>query len=265
VTARSDAAVPGVDETPDAVLSESWVRTLSLFVLLGVWQAAASTFGADTVPGPGVVTTTLLRELVAGDMAYHLGATLARVAASFCVAMAVGTAIGIVMGRYRRLDVALDGLVIVALNVPALVTIVLCYVWFGLTELAAVLAVTLNKMPTVVVMVREGARAVDRRLMDVARVYRLSRYRTLTRVYLPQLTPYLIGSARSGLALIWKIVLVVELLGRSSGVGFRISTYFQFFDIAGILAYTVAFAVIVYAIDALVFQRLDRRLRRWRA
>jgi NitT/TauT family transport system permease protein len=116
----------------------------------------------------------------------------------------------------------------------------------------------------VVVMVREGARAVDRRLMDVARVYRLSRYRMLTRVYLPQLAPYLIGSARSGLALIWKIVLVVELLGRSNGVGFKISTYFQFFDITGILAYTVAFAVIVYAIDVLGFQRLDRRLRRWR-
>ena len=72
------------------------------------------------------------------------------------------------------------------------------------------------------------------------------------------------ASARSGLALIWKIVLVVELLGRSDGVGFQLGTFFQYFDIRGVLAYTLAFAAVVYLVEGLLLRPLDRRFARWR-
>ena len=55
---------------------------------------------------------------------------------------------------------AIASLMLVGLNVPALVTIILCYVWFGLNDTAAIVAVAINKIPTVIVTVREGARAV---------------------------------------------------------------------------------------------------------
>lgn len=202
--------------------------------------------------------------ILSGELPYHLAATLGRVAVSFLLAMSIGVAIGIVMGRYRRLDIALDGALVLGLNIPALVTIVLCYIWFGLTDVAAVLAVALNKIPTVVVTVREGARAVDTRLLAVAKAYRLSRSSALRKVYLPQLYPYLMAAARGGLALIWKIVLVVELLGRSNGVGFQLHTYYQFFDITSILAYTLAFAGVVMLIEASLMRPLENRLARWR-
>jgi NitT/TauT family transport system permease protein len=168
------------------------------------------------------------------------------------------------MGRYRWMDAALDGILILGLNIPALVTAILCYIWFGLGEVAAVTAVALNKIPTVVVSVREGARAVDRDLLDVARVFRVPPGRTFLRVYLPQLYPYLMAATRSGLALIWKIVLVVELLGRSNGIGFQLGTYFQFFDITSILAYTLAFATAVLLVEGAGLRPVERHLTRWR-
>jgi NitT/TauT family transport system permease protein len=161
-------------------------------------------------------------------------------------------------------DASLDGALILGLNIPALVTAIVCYIWLGLGEVAAVTAVALNKIPTVVVMLREGARAVDRGLLDVGAVFRVPRGRAFTRIYLPQLYPYLLAAARAGLALIWKIVLVVELLGRSSGVGFQLGTFFQFFDLTSIFAYTLAFAVTVMAIESLGLRPLERRLLRWR-
>ena len=72
------------------------------------------------------------------------------------------------------------------------------------------------------------------------------------------------GAARSGLALIWKIVLVVELLGRSDGVGFQLSIYFQYFDISAILAYTLAFIGIIFIIESAILRPLEVRLTRWR-
>ena len=99
--------------------------------------------------------------------------------------------------------------------------IVLAYVWVGLTETAAIIAVALNKLPIATVTVREGARALDRGLDDMAQVFRMGAWVRMRHVVLPQLAPYLAAAARSGLSLVWKIVLIVELLGTPQRCRFR--------------------------------------------
>ncbi len=239
-------------------------RVASFVALLALWQIGSWIMGPRLLPPPATVAAVLGRDLADGSLIHHTGITLARVAVSFTLAMLIGTAIGLAMGRWRRIDHFFDGWLVLFLNVPALVTIVLCYVWFGLVEAAAVAAVAINKIPTVVVTVREGARALDRDLLEMAEVFRLGRMRTLRHVMLPALAPFLLAAARSGLALIWKIVLVVELLGRSNGVGFQINVFFQFFDVASILAYTVAFVVVIQMIEWLVLRPIELRASRWR-
>lgn len=245
--------------------SSHWVRLFSLVMFLAVWQLAAGFADTELLPTPYHVLLSLLGHLQEGELLFHVGVTLTRVVISFTLAMSIGVALGIVMGRYKKWDVALDGILVLALNLPALVVIILCYLWFGLGEIAAIIAVTVNKFPVVVVNMREGARAVDQDLLQVAAAFRLDRRRSLFQIYLPQLYPYLLLSARSGLALVWKIVLVVELLGRSNGVGFQLGLYFQFFDIESILAYSFAFIAVVMAIEYLLISPLDRRLTKWRS
>ena len=246
-------------------LSEPWLRVFSMVTLLVVWELAARIVDSSVLPDPWQVAASIYAHAAAGELLYHVGITLARVGVSFFIAMALGTALGVFMGRNRRWNVLLDGLLVVGLNVPALVIIILCYIWFGLGEFAAILAVAVNKFPIVVVTMREGARAIDKDLLQVAEAFRLNRQRTFFKVYLPQLYPYLVASARSGLALVWKIVLVVELLGRSNGVGFKLGVYFQFFDITSILAFSFAFIAVVLAIELVLFRPLDRRLTEWRS
>jgi len=199
-----------------------------------------------------------------GELVYHVGVTLARVVVSFGLAMVIGSAIGIFMGRNVKADTFFDSWQVLALNLPALVTIILCYIWFGLTEDAAITAVAINKIPNVAVTVREGAKAVSAELQEMAQVYRFGRWKTLRHVILPQLNPFLAASARSGLALVWKIVLVVELLGRSNGVGFQLHLFFQLFDVASLLAYAIAFIIVVQVIELLILQPWERAANRWR-
>lgn len=238
---------------------------VSVGLLLVLWQALSMSIDSRALPSPALVFAVLLNGLQTGELPYHVGITLARVAVSFCLAMIVGCAIGLAMGQHRAVDRFFDPWLILLLNVPALVTIILCYIWFGLTEAAAVAAVAVNKIPNVAVTMREGARALDRQYSDVARVYRIGRWKTLRHVVLPQLAPFLAASARSGLALVWKIVLVVELLGRSDGVGFMLHLFFQLFDVAGILAYTLAFVAVVLLLELGIFQPWERRASAWRA
>jgi NitT/TauT family transport system permease protein len=93
----------------------------------------------------------------------------------------------------------------------------------------------------------------------------MSRAARLRHVVLPQLAPFIAGAARSGVALIWKIVLVVEFLGRSSGVGFQIHLYFQLFDVGMVLVYALSFIAVMLAVEWLILQPWERRVRRWRA
>jgi len=237
---------------------------LSLVALVVVWGVVAAALDSRVLPGPAAVLAAAVRDTATGELPFNVGVTLARVVAAFSLAMVIGGAIGVALGRSPRADRFFDGWLIVLLNLPALVVIILCYVWFGLTEAAAIAAVAINKIPNVAVTLREGARALSRDLDEMATVYRFSWRRRLHHVVMPQLSPFLAAAARSGLALVWKIVLVVELLGRSNGVGFQLHLYFQLFDVASILAYAIAFIIIVQAIEILILQPWERAANRWR-
>ena len=243
-------------------MSPVYGRLLILIILASTWQGIAWFVNSSDFPSLFIVMDSFIYHFFQGDMLINLSVTLSRVLISFIIAMVLGVFIGILMGTSKRINQLSDTLLIIALNIPALVTILLCYIWFGLVETAAITAVVINKIPTVVVMIREGARVIDDDLLNVAKVYKLSLSKTFFKVFLPQLYPYIMASARAGLSLIWKIVLVVELLGRSDGVGFALNTLFQFFDIAGILAYTFAFISIVLVIENLIFRPLDTLISR---
>jgi len=237
---------------------------VSLIALLAIWAMASLVTQSDALPSPWIVAVRTATEVRTGALPWHLGITLARAVAAFLIAMSVGTAIGVALGGNQRADQLFGPWVTVALNMPALVTIILCYVWFGLNETAAVLAVVLNKIPTVAVALREGTRALDRGLEDVAAVYRFGFWKRLQHIVLPQLAPYIWGAVRNGLALTWKIVLVVEFIGRSNGVGFRMNLFFQQWDIAGVLVYALTFILVAQAFEVLVISPWQGWTERWR-
>lgn len=242
----------------------SQTRITSIFAIFIFWQILAVLISSDTFPSCIDVFKSLYFHLLEGELLFHLFITLGRVLIAFIIAMSIGVFFGILMGNYKKLDSLLDTLLIIGLNIPALVTIIICYIWFGLTDTAALLAVIINKVPTVIVTVREGARTVDQKYMQIAQVYKVSKFETITKVYLPQIYPYIMASARTGLSLIWKIVLVVELLGRSDGMGFQLSMFFQFFDITSIMAYSSAFIIVILLIETYILRPLERKANSWR-
>ncbi len=240
------------------------LRLVSLLLLFLLWQSASIFAGPRVVPEPFVVVMTMWKEVQSGALPFNFAVTLLRVAAAFIVAMSIGTVIGILMGRNKTFDRLFDPWLIVLLNLPALVIIVLSYIWIGLTETAAIGAVALNKLPITTATIREGARALDNNLEEMAQVFRMSFGTRLRHVLIPQLMPYIAAATRSGLSLVWKIVLVVELLGRSNGVGFEIGTAFQLFDVALLLAYALPFVGIMLAIETFLVQPIERHVSRWR-
>jgi NitT/TauT family transport system permease protein len=239
-------------------------RLISFLALIGLWQIAAHFGDPRLLPGPMAVFATMRLEAASGALFTALCVTLARVAAAFVLAMAAGSAIGYAMGRNTLFDRVADPWIIVLLNLPALVIVVLAYIWVGLNEAAVIGAVALNKLPITVVTIREGVRALDARLDEMARVFGFSPLRRLNHVVAPQLAPFFAAATRAGLSLVWKIVLVAELMGRPNGVGFEINVAFQLFDVPLLLAYALPFTAIMLIIETLVVQPFERHASRWR-
>ncbi len=246
------------------ISSNILLRVLSFLVFFLIWTIASLLTNSTILPSPQDVFSTINEEFKNSELLFHTFITLKRVFISFFIAMFIGMAIGISLGRKKNLNQFFDDWLVLGLNVPALVLIILCYVWFGLNEIAAILAVSLNKIPMVAVIMREGSRALDKQYTDVAHFYNIDKKKMFTKVILPQLYPYIMSAARSGLSLIWKIVLVVELLGRSNGVGFKLYGFFQFFDISGILAYTLTFVLIIIIVELLLVRPIEKNITAWR-
>lgn len=239
-------------------------RIYSLAGLIAVWAIAAAMAQSRLLPGPLTIGTTILADIRSGELPFQMSCTLGRVVSSFAIAMVLGIVAGYAMGRSKAVDRYADTWLIVLINMPALVTIIFAYVWIGLNETAAILAVAINKLPNVIVVMREGARALDPELDEMAKAFQFSWFSKVRHVVIPQLAPYLAASSRSGLSIVWKIVLVVELIGRPNGVGFVLGSAFSLFDMAKILSYAISFIALMLVIESLLVQPLERHAIRWR-
>jgi NitT/TauT family transport system permease protein len=239
-------------------------RILSLAAMVAVWAVAAALAQSRLLPGPLTVGATILADLRSGELPFQMSCTLARVTGSFAIAMVLGSIAGYAMGRSATLDRYADPWLVVLINMPALVTIIFAYIWIGLDETAAILAVAVNKLPNVTVVMREGARALDPDLDEMAEAFKFTWITRIRHVVIPQLAPYLAASSRSGLSIVWKIVLVVELIGRPNGVGFVLGSAFSLFDMAKILSYAISFIALMLVIEGFLVQPLERRAIRWR-
>jgi NitT/TauT family transport system permease protein len=239
-------------------------RLLSIVGFVVVWAIAAVLVQSRMLPGPLTVAADIVAEAVNGELPYQMGCTLERVIVSFSIALVLGSLAGYAMGRWKRADQYGDPWLVVLLNLPALVTIIFAYIWIGLTETAAILAVALNKLPNVVVVLREGTRALDPDLDEMARAFRLTGFKRMRHIVMPQLAPYFAAASRSGLSIAWKIVLVAELIGRPNGVGFVLGSAFSLFDLTRILSYALTFIALMLTVENLLVQPLERRAQRWR-
>jgi NitT/TauT family transport system permease protein len=239
-------------------------RVLSLAALVALWALVAALAHSRLLPDPLSVGAAILADIRSGELPFQMACTLARVLAAFSIAFSLGVVAGYAMGRWKVVDRYADPWLIVLLNLPALVVIIFAYVWIGLNETAAIVAVALNKLPNVIVVTREGVRSLDAGLDDMSRAFRMKWLTRIRHVVLPQLAPYLAAVSRSSLSISWKIVLVVELIGRPNGVGFVLGSAFSLFDMTKILSYAISFVALMLAIETLLVQPLERRTNRWR-
>ena len=239
-------------------------KAYSFATLLLIWFLLSSIFSPSVVPGPVAVAKAVVEDLGTGEPFFHIYKTMMRVGMGLGLAMLFGLVIGLVMGLSRKGEMFFDSWVMIGLTVPAIVYGMICLLWFGLNDFAAVIAIGVTAFPAVGINIWQGVKAIDFRLVELGKVCRMPRRSILLKLILPQLLPYLLSSSRYALGICWKICTTIELIGLSSGVGYMLNYWFGLFSMTQVFAWLLMFLVVMLAIEFIIFKPLEKRLTAWR-
>jgi NitT/TauT family transport system permease protein len=242
-----------------------WLPSIVFCVcLLGLWEVMARVTASPLVPNVGEVLGEVRRLVVGGFALRQIGITLGRILAGFGVAFVISLVVGIAAARSVTFRRFCDPAIILGLTVPGLVWALLCVIWFGVGLTTPIVAIALGIGPVMVLHVLQGMKAVDSEIVEMAHVFKLSTRDKLIHIWIPSLTPHLIGGARVGLSLGWKVIVLVELFGLSNGVGYQLNSEFSSQNVAGVLAWTIVFWAVMVVIEYGVLQSLELASSKWR-
>lgn len=232
--------------------------------LLALWETMARLTASPLVPNVSEIAGEIWRLAVGGFALRQIGITLGRIIVGFGLAFVVSLLLGIAAGISPAFRRFCDPAIILGLTVPGLVWALLCVIWFGVSLATPVVAIALGVAPMMILHVLQGMRAVDTEIVEMAHVFKLSARDRLFHIWIPCLVPHLIGGARVGLSLGWKVIVLVELFGLSNGVGYQLNSEFSSQNVAGVLAWTIVFWVVMVAIEYGILQSLERHFSAWR-
>lgn len=231
-------------------------RIIGLLSVLGVlllWKGLAAMVGAEIIlPPPEQAVLKLIALFKTGSFWSAVGCTVIRTGAGFFLSFFLGTAVGIAAGMSPHFYAALRPILQVIRSTPVLAVILLAVMWFT-SDAVPVFVAFLMSFPVVCQNVIEGIRNVDRKLLEMAHVYRIEGRDILFHISIPAILPYLTAAATATLGLTWKVVIAAEVLSLPIHA---VGTGMQFAQInleaAEVFAWTIMAILLSFLSDALM-------------
>src|SRR5712672_4408943 len=223
-------------------------------VLAAGWEIAVSVGWSNgrLVPPPSVIFKTFSELAQSGELQTHALATLWRVAAGFVFGVAAGTIVGAIAGYSALTQRLVDPTLQALRSIPSIAWVPLFILWFGIFETSKIVLIAVGVFFPVYLGVMGAVISVDRKIVEVGRVFRLSGFQMVRRILLPAVLPAYVISLRAGLGLGWMFVVAAEFLGASTGLGFLLIDGQQLGKPAPIVAAIVAFAILGKLSDWLI-------------
>jgi NitT/TauT family transport system permease protein len=252
------------------VSARAWAVRLHLPTLgvaalvLAAWSALSWRYGAYVLPSPVAVLGGLEEILRSGEIWRHTGASLLRIAVGFGGAVGVALMLGLGAFLSRAVREVIHDLLAVLNSTSVFVWIVISIIWFGLSNWAPIFTTFMITLPVAASNLVEGVQNVDRRLLEMGDVYRLSGRQKFAAIVVPSTLPYLVAGMKVGFGLALKVSVVAEIFGVTSGIGYIMNYSREILATQMVFVWALVMIVVMMVTDTLVFDAVSRRVARWR-
>ena len=240
-------------------------RFLLIAVILLAWSLAARSLPSFVLPGPQKVLSALGTLWHSNTFGADVGATCWRVLAGFLLATLVGAVLGLLLGANPRLATFFDPVLAIFNTVSSAIWAVFAIIWFGISNATTIFVVFMTAMPLILTNVWQGAKAVDPQYIELARSFHMSRAQILWKIHTPSILPHFFSGARLAFGFGWRVSLVAETIGSSSGIGYRLRQAADLVQTDQVFAWTVLLVVLMLVIEGGVLKPLEHHLFRWQA
>lgn len=232
--------------------------------LLAVWQIAGmmGKLNPTLLPTPGLIIEEFVNLTLSGELIHHLGISTWRALLGFLLGGGLGLAAGLWVGFSYKTERLIDPSLQMLRTLPHLAVAPLFILWFGFDETSKVLLIAKGAFFPLYVNTFLGIRSVDGKLFDVARVLQFSRWQMIAKLVLPASLPNIFLGVRLSIGVAWLGLVVAEMMGSSSGIGFLINDARYLMITSVVFVGIIIFAAVGKLTDSLV-KLLEKRLLRW--
>lgn len=246
-------------------LNRIWPPLLVLAAVVALWWIVVAQSGSLIFPTPLQVARGVLELIENGTLWEHIGASLARVATGFLIALVVAVPLGLWMGRVDAAYRTLNPVFQILRPISPIAWIPIAILWFGVGDTSPVFLIFLAAVFPLILQTVAGVHAIDGRYLRAAENFGVSRARLFRQVIVPAVLPEILTGMRIGLGVAWLVVVAAEMIVRRSGLGFLIMDARN----AGNRYDLVVAAMIIIGLIGLGIDVLMRRLEglkgvRWR-
>ncbi|ATU95556.1 ABC transporter permease (plasmid) [Phyllobacterium zundukense] len=247
-------ATPSTPRIHRPRLKSIWLGILLPLLLALLWEASVRTglTVGRLMPPPSRIITTLWGLWQSGDLTTHIAATTLRVFLGFALGAIVGTLFGALTGYSLLVRRLLDPSLQALRAIPSIAWVPLFILWLGIFEESKVALIAVGVFFPVYLGVSGAVLSVDRKIVEVGRIFRLSGFELVRRILLPAVLPSYVIALRSGLGLGWMFVVAAEFMGASEGLGYLLVDGQQLGKPDQILAAIITFAIIGKLSDSLL-------------
>jgi NitT/TauT family transport system permease protein len=252
------------------VSARPWASRLHLptfgvaLVIVAGWVVLSWRYGAYVLPSPLAVARGFADIVASGEIWRHTAASLARIVVGFGGAVVTALLAGLAAFLSGTARGVIHDLLSVLNSTSVFVWIVISIIWFGLSNWAPIFTTLMITLPVVASNIVEGVENVDRRLLEMGDVYRLSGRQKFTAIVVPSTLPYLLAGMKVGFGLALKVSVVAEIFGVTSGIGYVMNYSREILATQMVFVWALVMILVMTATDKLVFDMLSRRLDRWR-
>lgn len=247
----------------DSTTRDKLLRPLSLLLLLAVWQVASVMIGAEIIlPTPAATIKRLSALAVTSSFWFSVIATLRRGLTGFALSLCVGLVCGLLAGFNNTLRTLLQPFVLTTRSTPLMSVILLALIWFR-ADTVPVFVSFLVCFPVIFGNVLEGVKNVDKTLVEMATVFRVSLWSRIVGLYLPSIAPYVLAGASTAMGLGLKVVVAAEALSQPrQAIGTRMQVERMYLETTGVFAWTLAALLMSWLLELAIRHLAGRFVRR---